>query len=126
MESRSKQPDSRAAAISRLLENVRQARASGLIGAGQQRQGRDPQSSFEPRSGPGEGQKYLQRFVGTWDVTKTFYPRSGQPSVAKGDCVQTMINDGRFLKSDFTFHAENGDTTGMGLIGFEPDSGKFT
>src|SRR4051794_41751572 len=29
MESRSKQPDSRAAAISRLLENVRQARASG-------------------------------------------------------------------------------------------------
>jgi len=99
---------------------------AGLIGAGQQRQGRDPQSSFEPRSGPGEGQKYLQRFVGTWDVTKTFYPRSGQPSVAKGDCVQTMINDGRFLKSDFTFHAESGDTTGMGLIGFEPDSGKFT
>jgi len=99
---------------------------SALIAAAQQRQTRDPQSSFEPRSGPGQGQKYLQRFVGAWDVTKTFYPRSGQPSVAKGDCVQTMINDNRFLKSDFTFHSESGDTTGLGLIGFESDTGKFT
>ena len=86
----------------------------------------DPQASFEPRSVPGEGQRYLQKFAGKWDVVKTFYPRSGQPSVAKGECVQSMINDGRFLKSDFTFHSDAGDTTGMGLIGFEPDSGKFT
>jgi hypothetical protein len=87
---------------------------------------KDPQASYEPRSGPGEGQKYLQRFVGKWTVVKTFYPRNGDPSVAKGDCVQTMINDGRFLKSEFTLHAEAGDTTGFGLIGFEPETGKFT
>jgi hypothetical protein len=103
--------------------------ALGLLStliAAQQRQTRDPQSSYEPRSTPGEGQKYLQRFVGTWEVTKTFYPRSGQPAVAKGECVQSMINDNRFLKSEFTFHSDSGDTTGLGLIGFEPETGKFT
>jgi hypothetical protein len=87
---------------------------------------KDAQSSYEPRSAPGDGQKFLTRFVGEWDVVKTFYPRSGQPSVARGECRQTMINDGRFLKSEFVFHSESGDTTGLGLIGFEPDSGRFT
>ena len=87
---------------------------------------KDAQSTYEPRSGPGEGQIFLAHFVGQWEVTKTFYPRSGQPSIAKGGCKQTMINDGRFLKSEFVFHADSGDTTGLGLIGFEPESGKFT
>ncbi len=46
---------------------------------------RDAQSSFEPRSGPGAGQKYLEAFVGEWDVVKTFYPRSGgEPSRRRG------------------------------------------
>lgn len=87
---------------------------------------KDAQSSYEPRSGPGDGQKFLGPFVGEWEVTKTFYPRSGSPSVAKGECTQTMINGGRFLKSEFVFHSDAGDTTGLGLIGFEPETGKFT
>ena len=37
-----------------------------------------------------------------------------------------MINAGRFLRSEFTFHSEAGDSTGLGIIGFEPESGKFT
>jgi hypothetical protein len=87
---------------------------------------KDAQSSYEPRSAPGEGQKFLGQLVGQWDVVKTFYPRSGPPSVANGRCTQTMINDGRFLKSDFVFHSDSGDTTGLGLIGFEPETRKFT
>jgi hypothetical protein len=87
---------------------------------------KDAQSSYEPRSAPGEGQKFLSPFVGQWEVVRTFYPRSGTPSVVKGKCRQTMINDGRFLKSEFVFHSDTGDTTGVGLIGFEPESGKFT
>ena len=94
------------------------------IATGQQK--KDAQSSYEPRSAPGDGQKFLASFVGQWEVTKTFYPRSGSPSVAKGLCTQTMINDGRFLKSEFVFHSDSGDTTGLGLIGFEPETGKFT
>ena len=37
-----------------------------------------------------------------------------------------MIHDGRFLQSDFVFDSPAGTTTGMGLIGFESASGKFT
>lgn len=87
---------------------------------------KDPQSSYEPRSEPGEGQKFLAHFVGEWEVVKTFYPRSGEPVQTKGECRQTMINGGRFLQSEFVFHQDGKDTTGLGVIGFEPDTGKFT
>jgi hypothetical protein len=98
-----------------------------LIGAGQPptRQ-KDPQSAYEPRSGPGAGQKFMAKFVGDWAVVKTFHPRSGEPSRQMGTCKQTMEHEGRFLKSEFTF--EQGDTksTGTGLIGYETPNGPFT
>src|SRR5262249_9025463 len=87
---------------------------------------RDAQASYEPRSEPGEGQKFLSRMTGDWDVVKTFYPRNGEPAVSKGTCRQTMMHGGRFLDSDFVFHDANGDTTGTGVIGFDPQTGKFT
>jgi Protein of unknown function (DUF1579) len=87
---------------------------------------KDPQAKFEPRSKPGEGQKFLEAFVGDWEVSKTFHPRTGEPAKAKGTCRQTMVQDGRFLQSEFTFETDAGKTTGTGLIGFEPETGKFT
>ncbi len=87
---------------------------------------KDPQSSFEPRSQPGAGQRFLERFVGEWQVVKKFYPRTGDPAIATGTCRQTMIHDGRFLKSEFVFEQDGKKTTGLGIIGFDPDSGKFT
>jgi hypothetical protein len=86
----------------------------------------DPQAKFEPRSKPGAGQKFLEKFVGDWDVIKTFHPRAGDPAKSKGTCRQTMTHDGRFLQSEFTFEGDAGKTTGTGLIGFEPETGKFT
>ena len=98
-----------------------------LAAAGQPAQPqKDPQSTYEPRSGPGAGQKFLAKFVGDWDVAKTFYPRSGEPSRQKGVCRQTMIQEGRFLQSEFTFERDGSKSTGLGLIGFEAGSGKFT
>jgi len=47
---------------------------------------KDPQSSYEPRSTPGLGQKYLQKFVGEWEVQKVFYPATGEPVRAGGEC----------------------------------------
>src|SRR5262249_29996398 len=44
---------------------------------------KDPQSTFEPRSAPGEGQKFLAKFAGEWEVVKTFHPREGKPAVQK-------------------------------------------
>ncbi len=87
---------------------------------------KDPLQSFEPKSKPGAGQKFLEKFVGDWDVVKTFHLRAGEPTKSMGECKQTMVQDGRFLQSEFTFTTDAGKTTGTGLIGFEPDSGKFT
>src|SRR4051812_33443514 len=78
---------------------------------------KDPQAKFEPRSKPGEGQKFLEAFAGDWDAAKTFHPRAGEPAKAKGTCRQTMVQDGRFLQSEFTFETDAGKTTGTGLIG---------
>jgi hypothetical protein len=86
----------------------------------------DAQSSFEPRSQPGAGQEFLKRFAGDWKVVKKFYPRSGEPAVANGTCHQAMIHDGRFLKSEFVFEQGGKSDTGLGVIGFDSDSGKFT
>jgi len=86
----------------------------------------DPQSVVEPRSGPGAGQKFLEPFVGEWDVVKTFYSRSGTASRTSGTCKQTMIHEGRFLESEFMFQQGDIKTTGQGLIGFEPATGNFT
>jgi len=87
---------------------------------------KDAQSSFEPRSRPGAGQKLLAKFVGDWDVAKTFHPRTGEPVRSEGRCRQTMIHDGRFLQSDFVFGPDDRQSTGLGIIGFEPESGTFT
>jgi hypothetical protein len=87
---------------------------------------KDPQATYEPRSKPGAGQKLLEKFVGDWDVAKTFVPRSGAPSRQKGECRQTMIHGGRFLRSVFVFYQGDRKTTGEGLIGFDTATGTFT
>jgi hypothetical protein len=98
-----------------------------LAGAGQPPEKRkDAQSTFEPRSEPGAGQKYLEKFAGNWDVIKTFYPRAGDPVKTSGRCRQTMIHDGRFLQSEFVFEQAGGKTTGLGLVGFDAETGRFT
>jgi hypothetical protein len=87
---------------------------------------KDPQSTLEPRSQPGAGQKFLAKFVGEWDVVKSFFPAKGEPSRQEGECRQTMVQEGRFLKSDFTFRKGDNKTTGTGVIGYEPETGLFT
>lgn len=81
---------------------------------------------FEPPSGPGAGQAFLKTFEGDWDVEKVFYPPSGgSPSRSSGDCVQKMVQDGRFLESRFTFRQDGNTTTGVGVSGFDTRSGMF-
>jgi hypothetical protein len=104
-----------------------------VAGAGQppqgqkDKQGKDPQSEYEPRSNPGAGQEFLKIFVGDWEVEKSFFGRGGgAPSATKGTCQQTMIHGGRFLKSEFTFGQGAAQTTGTGTIGFDAQTGQFT
>lgn len=90
--------------------------------------GKDAQQRYEPSSGPGAGQAFLKTFEGEWTVERIFYPPSGgAPSKAPGECTQKMVQDGRFLESDFTFHTPDGKTTtGVGISGFDPQTGLFT
>jgi hypothetical protein len=98
-----------------------------MAGAGQRPEGqKDAQSRFEPRSEPGAGQKYLEGFAGEWEVIKTFYPLVGEPVRVRGTCRQTMIHEGRFLQSEFVFDQAGKKTTGMGIVGFDPETGRFS
>ena len=88
---------------------------------------RDPQAQFEPPAGPGAGQAFLKTFEGEWNVERNFYPPGGgAPRKATGECSQKMVQDGRFLQSDFTFHQDGKTSTGTGISGFDPKSGLFT
>src|SRR5438270_8409990 len=100
--------------------------AASVLAAAAAQPPKDPQSSYEPRSTPGSGQKYLQKFIGDWDVQKVCYPAKGEPVRASGECRQSMIQNGKFLQSEFVFGKSDRKTTGLGIIGFEPESGRFT
>jgi hypothetical protein len=84
-------------------------------------------NQYEPLNAPGEGQKLLAQFIGEWDVLKTFFPMNGKPITTKATCKQYMIQDGRFLQSDFTFFNSDGTrSTGTGISGFDPKANRFT
>ncbi len=89
---------------------------------------RDPQSSFEPRTGPGAGQKLMEKMAGDWLVVKSIFPVGKPPVRTNGTCKQTMVNDGRFLRSEFSFDnpATGGKDDGVGLLGYDPKADKFT
>ena len=84
-------------------------------------------NQYEPANAPGAGQKLLAQFVGDWDVVKTFFPANGAPIVSKGTCKQFMVQDGKFLESDFTFFDADGKkNTGTGISGFDSKTNRFT
>ncbi len=84
-------------------------------------------NQYEPANAPGAGQKLLAQFVGDWDVVKTFYPANGKPIVTQGSCKQFMVQDGKFLESDFTFvDADGKKSTGTGISGFDSKANRFT
>src|SRR5262249_27980801 len=71
-------------------------------------------------------QKFLEKFVGDFDVVKTISVQTGKSVESKGECKQTMTHEGRFLLSEFTFQQAAVKSTGTGMIGFEPETGLFT
>jgi hypothetical protein len=84
-------------------------------------------NQYEPPNATGAGQRLLAQFTGDWDLVKRFFPMNGKPIVTKGTCKQYMIQDGKFLQSDFTFFDPDGTTsTGTGISGFDPKANRFT
>jgi hypothetical protein len=84
-------------------------------------------NQYEPPNAPGAGQKLLAQFAGDWDVVKTFFPANGKPIVMKGTCKQYMIQEGKFLQSDFTFfNADGTKSRGTGISGFGSKTNRIT
>jgi hypothetical protein len=82
---------------------------------------------YEPPNAQGAGQKLLAQFAGDWDVVDTFFPTHGKPIVRKGTSKQYMVQDGKFLESDFTFFKADGtNSTGTGISGFDSKTNRFT
>lgn len=85
------------------------------------------QERYEPTAKTGAGQELLAKFAGDWTFEKTFFPAKGDPIHSRGTCKQRMIQDGRFLQSDFVFvDAKGNKSTGTGISGFDPKTNKFT
>ena len=96
--------------------------ATAAVAAAQQ-----THNQYEPPNAPGAGQKLLAQFAGDWDVVKSFFPQNGSPKVTKGTCKQAMIQDGKFLQSDFIFLDSDGTkSTGTGISGFDSKTNRFT
>ena len=84
-------------------------------------------NQYEPPNAAGAGQKLLAQFAGEWDVVKTFFPMTGEPIVTKAMCKQYMIQDGKFLESDFTFfNSDRTKSTGTGISSFDSKTNRFT
>jgi len=85
------------------------------------------QRQYEPPNAAGAGQRLLSQFTGDWDLVKTFFPANGKAIATKGTCKQYMIQDGKFLQSDFTFlNADGTKSTGTGISGFDSKTNRFT
>jgi hypothetical protein len=84
-------------------------------------------NQYEPSNTPGAGQALLRQFVGEWNVVKTFFPVNKSPIATQGTCKQYMVQDGKFLQSDFVFSAADGSkSTGTGISGFDSKTNRFT
>ena len=59
-------------------------------------------------------------------MAKKFYSRTGEAVETKGTCKQVMIHDGRFLKSEFTFGSVDAAVSGLGIVGYDPKTDRFT
>lgn len=99
--------------------------ATLLLGVGVIAQ--ETHKDYEPPNGAGAGQKLLAQLTGEWDVVKTFFPANGKPTVSKGTCRQQMVQNGKFLRSDFTFvNVDETKSTGTGVSGFDSKTNRFT
>ena len=96
----------------------------GTQSAGQDK--KVPPSTAEQAGTAVTGQAYLEKFVGNFEVERVFYgPKGGTPTRTKGTCKQSMQQGGKFLFCDYTFGEGTAATTGLGIIGYIPDSGLF-
>jgi len=69
---------------------------------------------------PGPGHKYLDQFVGKWDVVVRAWMDVGKPPMeSKGTCDARWIMDGRFVYTEMTGQLMGMPFKGVDLIGYD-------
>lgn len=78
-------------------------------------------------SKPGASHQLLDVFAGAWDVKITFWsgPKAG-PQDSRGTSLLTWILGNRFLKEDFSGDVLGEGYQGLGLMGYDAASRRFT
>lgn len=74
---------------------------------------------------PGEKHAILKSFSGTWKVVIKSTTPDGKPMTEEGESVNTLINDGRFLKQEFKGTMMGQPFTGIGYLGYDNSTGKY-
>lgn len=74
---------------------------------------------------PGEKHAVLKNFVGTWKAVVKSTGPDGKPMTEECESVNTLINDGRFLKQEFKGSMMGQPYTGTGYLGHDNATGKY-
>jgi hypothetical protein len=84
-------------------------------------------SEWAALSKPGPSHQLLDVFAGAWDVKITFWSQpNGQPQDSHGSSQLSWILGNRFLKEDFEGDVLGEQYQGLGLMGYDAASRRFT
>jgi hypothetical protein len=69
---------------------------------------------------PGEGHKYLEQFIGKWDIVMRAWMEPGKPPMeSKGTCDARWILDGRFVSEEMAGQMMGMPYKSVYLVGFD-------
>jgi len=75
---------------------------------------------------PGDNHKLLEPFVGTWNVTTTWWEAPGAPpNVSQGSAVNEWVLGGRFLQQRYTGEMMGQPFSGLGYTGYDNFKKRF-
>jgi hypothetical protein len=75
---------------------------------------------------PGKQHELLKKYVGEWDVETTAWPTPGaEPVKGKGMAKNTLLFDGRYVKSGFEGAMMGMNFKGMEVIGYDLFQNKY-
>jgi len=75
----------------------------------------------------GPAHEFLALFAGEFDaVTRMWWDPAAEPMQSKGSCTNTMVMDGRFLKTEYSGDMMGIPFSGFALTGFDNNKKLFT
>jgi hypothetical protein len=83
-------------------------------------------AAAKDRNALGPEHDELAKFIGSWDVSFTYWAKESAPSVSStGRSVFTAIFDGRFIREDYVGLFMGRPFAGVGTLGFDTAAGQY-